>query len=149
MKGNTAMNCNEELLVHIHKISEMGKNTLHRLIPIIDDAKFKGVVESSHDEYSRIFMASDTLLKADGGDDSGVSPVSKTMGNVMIGLNSMTDSSVAHLAEMVMKGTDMGIEEIEQALPKLRGHASEEAKNLAECLHKFLLGNKEQLKLYL
>ncbi|MEA4911809.1 MAG: hypothetical protein VB092_04225 [Oscillospiraceae bacterium] len=139
---------NEKLLMSIHKNAEMGRNTIDKLIPEVADETFKGLLESQHDEYSRVFTAADVLLKKIDGDDRGVPPMAKTMGNVMIELSTLSDHSTAKLAEMVLKGTDKGIEELAEAMAAFSVHAKQETLNLAEMFDELLRRNRHELKKY-
>ena len=67
------MSASEQLLVRTHKNAEMGKNTLDKLIPIIKDRDLKALLQIQHDEYNRIFMSAEILLRSDGIEADGVS----------------------------------------------------------------------------
>ena len=139
------MTANEQLLVAIHKNAEMGRNTLDKLLPECR-GEIRGVIEKQHDEYRRIFMAADTLLKSMDGKDDGVPAMGKIMSDLMIEMQTLTDKSTPHIAEMVLRGVDMGIQEITDAMEKLRLQAKPETVRLAETLQKALHRNKEILQ---
>ncbi len=139
------MQPNEELLIAIHKNAEMGKNSLGKLREKCEDNALLGIVNEQYEEYKRIYMAADTLLKANEGDDSGVPATAKLMSDMMLDLSAMMDNSTASFADMMLKGTERGIEEIEDAMTKCADGARVEIVNLAETLHKFLLRNKSEL----
>ena len=68
------MCANEQLLIAIHKNAERGKNTLDKLLPE-SKGEIRAVLEEQLEEYKRIFMAADTLLKSMDGNDGGVPPM--------------------------------------------------------------------------
>ena len=139
------MCANEQLLIAIHKNAEMGKNTLDKLLPECK-GEFRSVIETQLEEYKRIFMSADTLLKSMDGDDGGVPAMTKIMSDLMVEMKTMTDKTPAHLADMVLKGIDMGIEELNGALNELQLTAKPETVNLANTLRTALMHNKETLQ---
>ena len=139
------MCANEQLLIAIHKNAEMGKNTLDKLLPE-SKGEIRAVLEEQLEEYKRIFMAADTLLKSMDGNDGGVPPMTKVMSDLMIEVQTLSDKTPAHLSEMVLKGIDLGIEEINSALNELQLKAKPETVNLANTLRTFLMRNKETLQ---
>ncbi|MEG2633750.1 MAG: hypothetical protein RSA97_04075 [Oscillospiraceae bacterium] len=139
------MTPDEQLLTAIHKTSEMGKNTLNKLKEKCEDNSFLAVIDRQYEEYKRFFMSADTLLKACEGDDSGVPAGSKVMGDMMIDMASLRDKSTCHYADMVLKGTERGITELDDAMIKLSSAAKPETLNLAEALRSVLICNKSEL----
>ena len=142
-------NDNEMLLIGIHKGAEMGRNTIDRLISYVEDKVFKGLLESQHDEYNRVYMASDVLIKSLDGDDRGVPPIAKTMGNMMLDMKAGGDTSIANLAEMVLQGTEKGIEQLSKDMEDYSMGAKEETLNLANAYSEFLERNRHELKKFL
>ncbi len=139
------MNANEQLLVAIHKNAEMGKNTIDKLLPE-SRGEIRSVLTKQLEEYRRIYMSADTLLKSMDGNDSGVPVMTKVMSDMMIEVQTWTDKTPAHLSEMVLKGIDMGIREINSALNELQLKAKPETVNLANTLRTTLMHNKETLQ---
>ncbi|NLC78372.1 MAG: hypothetical protein GX683_01410 [Ruminococcaceae bacterium] len=140
---------NEMLLIGIHKGAEMGRNTIDKLIGFVEDKVFKGLLESQHDEYNRVYMASDVLIKSMDGDDRGVPPIAKTMGNMMIDIKAGGDNSVSNLAEMVLQGTEKGMEQLSKDMEDYSMGAKEETLNLANAYGEFLERNRHELKKFL
>ena len=139
------MHPNEELLVAIHKNAEMGKTSLEHLREKCENHDLMTLIDRHHEEYKRIYLAADTLLKDCEGNDAGVPAAAKVMSNMMLDVTAMADHSTANFADMMLKGTEKGIEEIEQAILKYGGSVKKEILNLAETLHRFLLQNKSEL----
>ena len=143
------MSSAQQLLSCTHKNAEMGKNTMAKLLPMINDPGLKSVVQLQHDEYTRIFMSAEILLRSGGADVNGVSAVAKTMGNIMIDINTLASKSAPHIAEMLVEGTDRGIKEIDEAFTQYGVSASTEAYNLASALRDALYRNRRELQRYL
>ncbi len=139
------MNANEELLVAIHKNAEMGKTSLEKLAEKCENHNLQELISRHHDEYKRIYLAADTLLKDCEGNDAGVPAAARMMSNMMLDLAAMKDHSTANFADMMLKGTDKGIEEIEEAIEKYGCTVKPEVLNLAKTLRSFLLQNKSEL----
>ncbi len=139
------MQPNEQLLIAIHQNAEMGKTGLEKLREKCADPALLDLVNAHYEEYKRIYMAADTLLKACEGDDSGAPAAAKLMSGVMLDFAAMKDSSVANFADMMLKGTEKGLKEIDEAIAQFAGTAKTETVNLAETLRAFLLHNKSEL----
>ncbi len=139
---------NEKLLAAIHRNAEMGRNTIDKLLAEVKDPTLKGLLESQHDEYNRVYMAADVQLKSIDGDDGGVPPVAKAMGNIMIELSTLGEPTTEKLAQMVLKGTEKGIEELSEAMAAHASGATQETLNLAGAFDEFLRQNRDALKKY-
>ena len=141
------MNYTTELLEAMHKSAEMGKGSLEKLITHISDPGFKAVIANQADDYNRIYMACDALIKGAGGDDRGVPPIAKTMSGMMMDVKGSIDSSTDHLAEMALKGTQMGINELNDAL-RTCPDVEQGVMNLANEFSEMLEKNKKVLERY-
>jgi len=143
------MNSAQQLLNCTHKNAEMGKNTMEKLLPMIKDPGLRSVVQLQHDEYTRIFMSAEILLRSGGSDVSGVSAVAKVVGNMMIDINTIASKSAPHIAKMLVEGTDRGIKEIDEAFAQYGVAASTEDHNLASAMRDALYRNRRELQRYL
>ena len=143
------MNSAQQLLTCTHKNAEMGKNTMEKLLPMINDPGFKSVVKIQHDEYTRIFMSAEILLRSGGADVNGISAVAKVVGNMMIDINTITSKSAPHIAKMLVEGTDRSIREVDEAFAQYGVSANTEDYNLASALRDALYRNRRELQRYL
>lgn len=140
------MSTAEELLIRTHKISQSGKNTMEKLVPMIKDRDLKAVAQVQLDEYNRILMSADILLRSNGAEAQGVSVVEKTVSNMMLDVNMVANKSAPHAAKLMVEGTDHGIKDIDIALAQFGSSSSAEAYNLASTLRDCLYRNRRELQ---
>jgi len=143
------VNHDEKLLMNIHKNAEMGRATIDRLLDHVTDGAFKGMLASQQEEYSRVFIASDVLLKSVDGDDSGIPAMARVMSDMMIDMKTMLDKSHENMARMVLKGTQMGLDELERDMDAFYDGASKEIQNLANAFYTQLSRNRRALLRYI
>lgn len=139
----------EQLLCCIHRAAEMGRENVGKLQNCATDDHFRALLARWQQDYSRYYSSADVLLKARGGDDSGLGAMSRVMGGLMTDLNLAVDGSDAHIAEMLHRGTEQGIRELGEQLDAARGIAEEEAINLGQNLYDFLLRCRSDLLRYM
>lgn len=142
------MNGNAELLNFIYQNSQMGADTINQLIGIIKDGEFKKQLNSELNEYLEIQTTARTLLNKNGYDEKGISMLDKIKTYLMINIQTMTDKTPSHVAEMLIIGSNMGVIE---AIKNIRKYQEAEQKiiNLMENLLKFEENNIKKLKTFL
>ncbi|MFA5561662.1 MAG: hypothetical protein WDA00_03380 [Eubacteriales bacterium] len=142
------MNGHVELLNFVYQNSQMGVTTIKQLIGIAEDESFKKHLESQLQGYEEIHRAAQTALDAHGHDAKGLSRLEKIKTYLMLNLQTLTDRTPSHLAEMLIVGSNMGII---HAVRKLRQYqeAEPEIRALMEELLRFEENNAQQLKAFL
>ncbi len=154
MSGDT------NLLNFIYQNVEMGKNTIPQLISSCEDSKFENALLSQLKEYENISAEATRLLNRRGESPDSVSAMAKMSSYVMTEMKTMRDSSVSHMAEMMIQGNTMG----ETALLRhLRSHTcsdesgsvnghkdvDDEVQKLGTKLLDTLRANTEEMKKFL
>lgn len=142
------MSGNAELLNFIYQNSQMGIETLHQIIGIVEDSKFKKRLESQYKEYNKINKESEKLLGSNGYDEKGISAFDKIKTYFMINIQTLTDKSTSHIAEMLIIGSNMGVIDAIKNLKKYK-NAEQEILELMDRLLKFEEDNIKELKEYL
>lgn len=142
------MNGNSELLNFIYQNSAMGITTIEQLIGIAEENAFKKHLESELKEYTSIHMEAKTLLNQNGCDDKELGVLEKLRTYLMISVQTLTDKSAAHIAEMMIIGSNMGILDATKNLKKYEG-AEKNIRDLMEKLLRFEEKNVQQLKEFL
>ena len=144
------MNGDAELLNFIYQNSQMGVETLGQLIPMVKDSpEFEKQLEGQKREYDSIHKEVKLLLKNHGKEEKGLGAFEKIRTYLMVNLETLTDRSVSHIAEMLMIGSNMGVIDAIKNLKKYESGVSPEIKSLMERLRKFEENNVERLKKYL
>lgn len=142
------MNGNTELLNFVYQNAQMGTATINQLAEIVDESDFKNHLEAQLQGYRDMEHDAEKLLEANGCDEKGLSAFEKVRTYLMIDLQTLTDKSPAHVAEMMMIGSNMGVI---NAIKNLRKYedAEKDIKGLMEQLQRFEERNIEQLKKFL
>ncbi|NLY88595.1 MAG: hypothetical protein GX085_03105 [Firmicutes bacterium] len=142
------MNENAELLNFVYQNSQMGVETIQQLMGIVSDEKFKKQLESQFKEYEEIHSTARKMLNENGYDEKGISAMEKIRTYLMLNIQTMTDKSSSHIAEMLIIGSNMGIINAVKNLKKYKG-AEPKVKSLMESLLKFEENNVQRLKEFL
>ncbi|NLM11544.1 MAG: hypothetical protein GX213_12360 [Clostridiaceae bacterium] len=142
------MNANSEMLNFIYQNSQMGVRTIEQLMDIAEDDEFKKHLKAQYDEYQAIHNEAASLLNKHGYDEKGISAFEKLRTYLMINMQTLTDNSSSHIAEMLIIGSNMGIIDAIKNLKRYQG-VEKEITELMERLLKFEEDNVQQLKKFL
>lgn len=142
------MNKDLALLNYICQNAEMGKNTITQLTGIVEDVKMRRLLEEQLAEYQTVFNAAEEQIHAQRAQVKGLGALAKISTYMMINLNTLTDKSQSHIAEMMMQGSNMGIIDITRELRRYPD-ASAEVVKLGNKLLKIEQRNLDELKAYL
>ena len=142
------MQGNAELLNFIYQNSQMGVITIKQLLEFCEDANFRRQMQSQYDEYEAIHRAADQLLRQNGYDEKGIGALEKMKTYLMINMQTLTDKSSSHIAEMMTVGSTMGII---QALRNLRKYQDAEpaGRDLMQRLLKFEEKNVTEIRQFI
>ncbi len=142
------MNGNAELLNFVYQNSQMGVTTINQLLDISKDVNFNQHLQSQYSEYESIHKAAKELLNQNGYDEKGISALERLRTYLMINIQTLTDKSASHIAEMMMIGSTMGVI---QALRSIRQYQNSEPNilELMQRLLKFEENNISQLKQFI
>ncbi len=142
------MDGNAELLNFVYQNSQMGVHTIQQLIGKVDDQEFKQHLESQFREYEAIHKAAEKMLNEAGYDEKGIGTMDKIKTYLMINMQTLTDNTPAHISEMLMVGSNMGIINAVKNLKRYQG-AEPNIVSLMKRLLKFEENNVQQLKEFL
>lgn len=142
------MNENEELLNFIYKNSEMGVSTLGKLIDMVGEITFRKQLTDQLAEYRTFENSAKELISKYGAAEKGLSDVDKAKTYFTISMQTMTDKSNSHIAEMLITGSNMGIIESVKNLKKYPA-AEKEVRDLLQRLLEFEENNVQRLKEFL
>lgn len=99
----------EELLAEIFRNSRLALQSIADILPETEDMELREELMTEHEEYERICGKAATLSKDKNIELKEPSPIKKAMMWSSIKMNTMTDNSRSHIAEMMVQGTVMGI----------------------------------------
>lgn len=136
------------ILNEVNKGIKMGMDSISTISEKVGDNQFKDDLLFQYDKYNEILNRVNSELKNYDDFPKELPPMQKTMGYIDIQMSTLTDKSNSHIAEMLIKGTNMGI--IEGV--KLKNHNPEVEPIISNILDDFIRfqeNNVEQLKKYL
>lgn len=138
------------MLNFIRQNTQMGRQGIMDVLPKVENenSSFTGALNQQMREYESIYAEADKMLGELGGQRENISTMSKISSQMMTTMKTMTDSSVSHIADMMIQGSSMGVTKIiqhqkdyDQSNPRISALADKllrtEQKNIEE-LKKFL-----------
>ena len=123
----------EEVLAEVHRNCQLALQSISDILPEVDDTAVKEELLKQHEEYERIGSKATILAKDKNIELKNPGPIKKAMMWTSIKMNAMKDDSRAHIAEMMVQGTVMGITALKTSLGQMsENYADTEIKQLAE-----------------
>ena len=130
------MNDNVKLLNFIYQNSQMGVETIEQLEKIVEDKDFKRYLKEKYEGYLKIHKDAKEKLNDHGYDEKGISTFEKIRTYLTINIQTLTDKSISHIAEMMMIGSTMGIVNAIRNLSDY-SHAQDDILKLMKTLKEF------------
>ena len=123
----------EEVLAEVHRNCQLALESITDILPEVDDTDVKEELLKQHEEYERISSKAAILARDKNVELKNPGPIKKAMMWTSIKVNTMKDDSRAHIAEMMVQGTVMGITALKTTLSQMSDtYADTEIKALAE-----------------
>ena len=139
-----------ELSEAIYKNVRMGSDLTLALLPKVKDEKIKSEMTEQLGNYEKYAEKAKKLIKSAGDEPKEESVFSKWMAKMGITMNTLTDSTTSHIAEMMIQGSTMNVTDL---LRKIHESEDEcggcEELNLARDIVSFEERNIEKMKEYL
>lgn len=141
---------NLDIYNHIYKNAEMGYDSISSVLPKVTDDRFRAELAMQMEGYKKLSETAAAKLKNANTPPKPISPIKKLPARAGIAVNTMFDSSVSHIAEIMINGSNMGIVDITKKLNTVNLQSCEEdALNLGRDIANFEQQNIERLKSYL
>ena len=99
----------EEILSEIYRNAQLALQSIANILPQVEDEEVKAELSSQHEEFEKFSARASRLAKDKGLELKDPNPFKKMMMWGSIKMNSMMDNSRAHIADMMLQGTVMGI----------------------------------------
>ena len=123
----------EEVLAEVHRNCQLALQSISDILPETEDGELREELLREHEEYERLCGKAATIAKDKDIELKNPGPIKKAMMWSSIKMSTMADDSRAHIAEMMVRGTVMGITAIKSSLGEMSDEeADEEIKALAE-----------------
>jgi len=127
----------------------MGIRTISQLLDIAEDKEFKNHLNSHLDGYREIHQEAKRLLNKNGYDEKGIGAFEKIRTYLMINLETLTNKTTSHIAEMLILGSNMGIIDAIRNIKKYQGEAEKDIIDLMKRLLDFEEKNIKALKMFI
>ena len=99
----------EEALAEIYRNAQLALQSISDILPQVEDYELKKELTAQHEEYERFSAKAAMLAKDMDLELKEPNPMKKMMMWGSIKMSSMADNSRAHIADMMVQGTVMGI----------------------------------------
>ena len=99
----------EEILAEIYRNAQLALQSISNLMPEVDDALAREELSRQHEEYEKFSSRALVIAKNKGIELKEPNPLKKAMMWGSIKMSAMKDNSLAHVADMMLQGTIMGI----------------------------------------
>ena len=135
-----------ELLCYIYKNVKMGSDAIVDLLPKVKDPSFKTALTAQLNGNEKFAGEAEKQLTPMGIKPMEEPMMKKMMTKMGISMNTMMDSSVGHMAEMLIKGSTMGITDMTKHVREFEGEGCpEQALKLGRELITFEQNNIEKM----
>ena len=142
------MNRPEYILNEINKGIKMGMDSISSIAEKVTDDQLKDDLQSEYNQYNTILNDVNAELGKYEEFPKELNPAQKMMGWFDIQMSTLTDNSDSKIAEMLIKGTNMGIIEGVKLLNN-NPETTDTIKNILTNFIQFQENNVERLKKYL
>ena len=115
----------EEVLAEVYRNSRLALQSISDVLPETQDEPLREELRYQHDEYEKIGGKAVRLAEDKNVALKGPGPIKKAMMWSGIKMNTLTDSSRSHIAEMMVRGTVMGITALKSSLGEMQAGASD------------------------
>ena len=139
-----------DLLNAIYKNVKMASDALLNLMPKVKDEKLKNDMTVQLSVYEGFASRAAKLLAEEGAKPEEEGTMTKLCSKMGMAMNTMRDSTASHLAEMIIEGSTMGINDIlKQIREAEKKHVTGEPLHLAQHLCEYEEKRVEDMKKYL
>ncbi len=106
---NQACKKTEEALAEIYRNAQLALQSISNILPAVENEKVREELVKQHEAYEHFSSKAAILARDKGLELKEPNPIKKVMMWGSIKMNTMTDNSCSHIAEMMTQGTVMGI----------------------------------------
>ena len=116
----------EEALAEIYRNAQLALESISDILPETEDEEIKAELLRQHEEYERFSAKASVLAKDMGLEVKEPNPMKKVMMWGSIKMNTLTDNSRSHIADMMVQGTVMGVTSLRTTASELPPDGNEE-----------------------
>lgn len=145
MEQTKTKNC--EMIEQLYKNVKMGSDSIIKLMPKVSDGNFKTELTNQLNGYEKFAVRAKDMLHLEGIEAKEENVMTKMWASIGMTMNTLTDSSDSHIAQMVVEGSTMGVTDTIKLLREYENtDVSEDTLSLAREIIKFEEENIEKMK---
>ena len=145
------MNENNELLMHIYKVCDMGVLSTTKLLNTLKNKenKIKTILSEELKKYEEFYKECNKLLKKNSISPKGTNIITRISSDIGIKMETIKDNSDASIASMLIEGFTMGNTEMMMKIDKYKSICNKKVIKLSKEIIKFQECEIEKLKAYM
>lgn len=140
---------NQEALNAVYKTAQIGLSSISNVLEKVTQTDFKEELTSEYEGYEKFASSLATFISENEYELKDVNPMKKAFMWTSIKLNTLTDSSSNHVAELMLKGTIAGISEMQEMINSNAKAIDENVLSFAERLKSLMEKYEDNLKKFL
>jgi hypothetical protein len=146
----TEVRSRADTLECIYENVKMGADSIINLLPKVEDSRLKSDMSVQLSGYEKFATRARNELKEMGIEAQEKGFMTKAMARVGMELNTMMDTSLSHIAEMMIEGSTMGVTDTTKVIHEYEGNPEcRDVLDLARNIVKFEEQNIEDMKKFL
>lgn len=130
----------EEILAEIYRNAQLALQSIADILPQVDDEEIKKELHAQYEEYEKFSARASVIAKDRDIEIKEPNPFKKAMMWGSIKMSTLTDNSRAHIADMMIQGTVMGITSLRTSAGEVYANASDE---IVALLHEMIEKEEE------
>ncbi len=143
------LNTDKEALVSLYKNAHIALQSISDIIKEVSDENMKRELSDQYDGYEKYIGKLSSYMKETSTEVRDINPFKKAMLFASVKMNTAMDDSASHVAELMIKGTVMGITELHELLNGSGKEISERVRNFAKELTELEESYEQRLKKFL
>ncbi|MDD6994701.1 MAG: hypothetical protein SPH68_00095 [Candidatus Borkfalkiaceae bacterium] len=149
MEENKERKKSEELLAEVYRNCQLALESISDVLPEVEDEALREEITRQHEEYEKISAKAAVLAKDKALEVKEPNPMKKAMMWTSVKMNTLADNSRAHIADMMIQGTVMGITSLKTSYGERPENDDKEISALAGELIALEENFEERLKTFL
>ena len=138
-----------ELLTKVCEAADMGRDSINQVKGLTDNQPLNSALEQQCKEYDNIYNRAESILQQQDRPPKNSSAFAKVNSRIQVNLQTtLTDNVASKIADMVIKGSTMGVTKITKQLHTYDG-SNQAAKEVAQQLIQTEESNISEMKQFL
>ena len=142
-------NTDKEALVSLYKNAHIALQSISDIIKEVSDENMIRELSEQYDGYEKYIGKLSSYMKETSTEVRDINPFKKAMLFASVKMNTAMDDSASRVAELMIKGTVMGITELHELLNGSGNEISEKVLNFAKELTELEESYEQRLKKFL